>query len=517
MGATSGAVMPARGKSDEACAPVSPQVPTPARGVRITGALAVVIAAYLITGVMQPTLVDWIKYMGAAGMSSPPAMLTLLSNTLGMALVARVGRALLPCSPPALRRQLVVALDGQGAGSGACAAEGAWHRQGRAVQGLAGVVTEGVALGSQSASGDRHRVRMRGSGGARLGSPEPGELQLGEQRVHVDLFDKRVVLPTAVDLCSGVLVMMGLLVVGSGVYVVIYSSCTAWTAVLSHLFLRRRLTRMQWLGVVLCTLGLAANGLASAFHTPAPVPAAIPEPGTGLGSSSGTDGASGAEAGDGGRATFHQQDASTLVLGGLLVLAGSMLHSAMFVIVEASADAAAPAVERPVPDTKSPARSSDDPTIHSGSGSSHSLPHETVPPLLMCSHMGTLEACIAAAWIAAVMVWYSPQQVVLSQLAAHGTSIGSALALYVLLTVTNCLHALSFFLLIGRLGAVGSSVLKGLHAVLVFAFSATMYCGYQPSQCATWLKTCAMLLVLAGTLVYVRGEALTRRAAANKF
>ena len=142
--------------------------------------------------------------------------------------------------------------------------------------------------------------------------------------------------------------------------------------------------------------------------------------------------------------TFHQQEASTLVMGGLLVLAGSILHSAMFVMVEAGADAGDT-------DSAAPARTARSPvlphtldtsanTVPQGDTSTRSADVHTrgvVPPLQMCSRMGTLEACIVAAWITAVTVWYSPRQVILSQLEAHQTPIGSAVVLYILLTATN--------------------------------------------------------------------------------
>ena len=554
MVATRGAGVTAPGSGGSVGAtPAAPHVP-------IGGTLGVVLLVYLLTGVMQPTLVDWVKYTGAAGMSSPPAMLTLLSNTLGMALVVRVARLLLPWSPAPLRRQLVVALEGPDGVEPEAKSSSKEHTNVGVSQDLVIDVADGGP--SQDtfiahAANDDHHIRMRGGvrhpgsevgdanqqgggseqselGGSHSGRgvhvPSLPALAIQEPQPAIDLFDRRVLVPTAVDLCSGVLVMMGLLVVGSGVYVVIYSSCTAWTAVLSRLFLRRRLARMQWLGVALCTLGLAANGLASAFHTPT---GHVPEPrdsdmGSGQAGWGAPREAAGGVHGPGdagpessvgdGRVTFHQQEASTLVLGGLLVLAGSILHSAMFVMVEAGADAGATGAAAPALTARSPALPHTLDTsanaVPQGDTSARSDDVRTrgvVPPLQMCSRMGTLEACIVAAWITAVTVWYSPRQVILSQLAAHQTPIGSAVVLYILLTATNCLHALSFFLLIGRLGAVGSSVLKGLHAVLVFAFSATMYCGYQPSQCATWLKTSAMLLVLAGTLVYVRGGAATSR------
>jgi hypothetical protein len=87
------------------------------------------------------------------------------------------------------------------------------------------------------------------------------------------------------------------------------------------------------------------------------------------------------------------------------------------------------------------------------------------------------------------------------------------------LCAANTLHALAFFYIIDRLGAVGSGVLKGLQTVLVFAFSAVFYCQFQVrhpvylsyllsqrSQCFSQVKAASVLLVLVGTLVFARAK-----------
>lgn len=58
------------------------------------------------------------------------------------------------------------------------------------------------------------------------------------------------------DLLSQAMVMYGQLKVGGGLYVVLYSSCTVWTALLSRFLLGRRLRKQQWMGVAEVTGGL---------------------------------------------------------------------------------------------------------------------------------------------------------------------------------------------------------------------------------------------------------------------
>lgn len=107
---------------------------------------------------------------------------------------------------------------------------------------------------------------------------------------------KAVVVAAVLDFSSGLLVMLGLLSVGSAEFAVIYSSCTAWTAVLSWIC-GIPLKPQEWAGVVLVTLGLLLNA------------AVKQEEGQGV-------------------------DSSSSVIGSLVLLAGTILHSACFVYNE---------------------------------------------------------------------------------------------------------------------------------------------------------------------------------------
>lgn len=53
--------------------------------------------------------------------------------------------------------------------------------------------------------------------------------------------------------------MLGLISAGSGVFIVIYSSCTAFTAIFSRVFLHRKLRGLQWLAIALVCAGLATS------------------------------------------------------------------------------------------------------------------------------------------------------------------------------------------------------------------------------------------------------------------
>ena len=71
-------------------------------------------------------------------------------------------------------------------------------------------------------------------------------------------YSRAIIVATALDFASGLLVMLGLLSVGSAEFALIYSSCTAWTAMLSWAC-GMKLKALEWSGVVLVTLGLFLN------------------------------------------------------------------------------------------------------------------------------------------------------------------------------------------------------------------------------------------------------------------
>ena len=61
--------------------------------------------------------------------------------------------------------------------------------------------------------------------------------------------------PTALQV-SAALLIIGLLRCGSGAFVILYSSCTLWVALISFMATSKRLAVQQWAGVCLVTGGL---------------------------------------------------------------------------------------------------------------------------------------------------------------------------------------------------------------------------------------------------------------------
>ena len=75
---------------------------------------------------------------------------------------------------------------------------------------------------------------------------------------------RAVAFATLLDFAAGWLSTLGLLLVGAGGFIIVYAGGAGFTALLSYLFLGRKLDRRQVCGVVAITLGLALNSMISA-------------------------------------------------------------------------------------------------------------------------------------------------------------------------------------------------------------------------------------------------------------
>ena len=117
-------------------------------------------------------------------------------------------------------------------------------------------------------------------------------------------FGSRLLLITLVDLLAASCCTTGLLMVGSGLFSIIYASTSAWTAVIGRVLLKRTMHVLRWVGVCVVTAGLVLYGWE-----------------TGAGKS---EGAVGIEGGGGDETLKIQVGSATLLFG-------TMLHSLMVV------------------------------------------------------------------------------------------------------------------------------------------------------------------------------------------
>ena len=264
-------------------------------------------------------------------------------------------------------------------------------------------------------------------------------------------FRRRLLLTAVVDLTSGMVMTGGLLLTGGAVFVVIDGSVPAWTALLAWHILGRKPTSRQVLGVLVVSAGLVANVLGTAGQT-------------GWG-------------GDG---------RGTATVGSAVVLVGCILHSLFFVLLDRS-------LRR---------------TGRGGSSGSAEGADIPVPPALMSSFLGSMEAVVMSLWVlVGVAIGGFHDQGTSAEEAAtgdgpHQCDPSSFAGGFALLLVVDAVHAAAFFLLLRNLGAVGSSLLKGVRSVAVVLLSAALYCPREAAQCLSRTKELSIALVVSGTVMY---------------
>jgi hypothetical protein len=126
--------------------------------------------------------------------------------------------------------------------------------------------------------------------------------------------------------------------------------------------------------------------------------------------------------------------------------------------------------------------------------------------LQVASSMGRVQIVI-------LIVWNSLRLGSSGSARMRGVLPMGALVWFLLLSVNQSLHSLAFFHMIGRLGAVGSAVLKGFLALNTFGLAAALFCDRtgagRSDSCLTPLKTFSMLMVCFGGIIY--GIASKRR------
>ncbi|ESU35483.1 Hypothetical protein DHA2_30448 [Giardia duodenalis] len=86
------------------------------------------------------------------------------------------------------------------------------------------------------------------------------------RRASLYKFPKEIIVMTLIDVSATTLTLFGQLMIGSGLYIIVYSSLTIWSAIGSLLLLKRHFTWPMWMGVVVVTIGLMISGV-GAFTT----------------------------------------------------------------------------------------------------------------------------------------------------------------------------------------------------------------------------------------------------------
>ena len=262
-------------------------------------------------------------------------------------------------------------------------------------------------------------------------------------------FRHSLLLAACVDLVSGMLLTGGILITGSSIFVVLYNSCPAWTAILSKYFLGRALTSKQSIGVLIVVLGLICN----VFGT--------------------TEQLSGKGKG--------QQHLLAVVFGSGIVLLGCILHSAFFVLSDRS--------------LRGHAKGSECHGTFKGGSDNAAV----ISPPLWSSCLGSMEAVVMAAYILTSVGAKGFQD------AGKNSDVCPAPEFvkgFSFMLMVDAFHSAAFFLMLKQIGAVGSALLKGVQSVAVVILSAIFFCPYEETQCLTTFKALSVVLVLSGSFLY---------------
>ena len=313
--------------------------------------------------------------------------------------------------------------------------------------------------------------------------PSPSRAAVAQEKKTKAIPHLLIVFLCIIDAISAGLNLTGLVFCGSGVYTVVYSSVTMWTAIFSWIILGRKLQALQWLGIWIIVVGLS---LTSVF-----APSTIgPVVNVGSGPDDGEsvvvdDGGSGGGGGGGGgesvltfSLTFSPpssaspsnlvSDSSRMSLGIVLVVCGSLLHSLSYIISEIIL------------------------TTFQASG---------ITPFRLSSMMGMFGLAVFGFW---QVIYTLPrfQVLVVDEIHRHGGVLWVIALSYALLVACSLIHAISFFSLIKRVGSTTTGVLKGLQSVLTFVLSHYFFCAIQASQCFSNTKGISLGLVLLGVFFY---------------
>lgn len=280
---------------------------------------------------------------------------------------------------------------------------------------------------------------------------------------------KMILLTACVDLISGMCLTFGLLLTGGAIFVVLYNSCPAWTALLTKFVLGKKLNGLQISGVFVVCLGLVINVLGSQIEM---IIRSDKEETVTKGKDS--------------RNLTEEQNALTYyaVLGSMIVLVGSMLHSLMFILSDMSMSSVT---------------------------SDHSPSALSVPGEIFSCCLGSLETIFMTFWVVVGVSIYGFDDD--DRLESHeSVPVHMAAMGFISLVFVDLLHAVAFFTLLKNLGAMASALLKGVQAIVVIALSAVFYCPIEESQCLTWLKALSATIVLSGVVGYGAGSSRTPKS-----
>lgn len=251
-----------------------------------------------------------------------------------------------------------------------------------------------------------------------------------------------------IDIIAQSMNYTGSTMAGPTIFAIIYSSVTIWTALYSYFLLSRKLSILQWGGVIIVFFGLVITSINSVSV---------------------------------GQHVFN---------GTILILIGSSLHALTYVFSEII------------------------------------MTQQKLSLQLNCSIQAIVACTIYFLWQMIYTKKHYHEKMEIPMIES-GTTVQVALIILFSLSLSNLIHATSFFYTLKYFpgGATSAGVMKGLQAVLVFVFSSLVYCttgefhgtsekGEGQGQggeekmyggeemCFTYIKFVSLVVVLTGVILF---------------
>ncbi len=267
---------------------------------------------------------------------------------------------------------------------------------------------------------------------------------------HNDSTSKNLILKASsialIDIIAQSMNYTGSTMAGPTIFAIIYSSVTIWTALYSYFLLSRKLSILQWGGVIIVFFGLVITSINSVSV---------------------------------GQHVFN---------GTILILIGSSLHALTYVLSEII------------------------------------MTQQKLSLQLNCSIQAIVACTIYFLWQMVYTKKYYHEKMEIPMIES-GTTVQVALMILFSLSLSNLIHATSFFYTLKYFpgGATSAGVMKGLQAVLVFVFSSLVYCStgefHSSSEigggeggeekmyggeemCFTYIKFVSLVVVLTGVVLF---------------
>lgn len=101
-------------------------------------------------------------------------------------------------------------------------------------------------------------------------------------------------------------------------------------------------------------------------------------------------------------------------------------------------------------------------------------------------------------------------------MSAVESSIPVVVLYFGIIALSQLLHAITYFHLLGSVGAVTTGILQAIRAVGVFGLSSLVFCASDLNQCFTGIKGWSTALVVVGVLTYSYMKSSSSRSSHSK-